>query len=356
MYKTIIKYTAALLILTTLFFSLQRLLTPKYMSDIYDGALISEYYPEPKNHSVIFIGDCEVYQNFSPHELFNEYGITSYIRGGASQTMWQSYYLLADTLRYEKPDVVVLSVLGMGKAESVSEPYNRLNIEGMRLSAAKLNAIEASAFDGEKKINYLFPIFRYHDRWKELTGDDFKYFFRKDNVGLNGYLMRSETVPVTIEPQGARLVDYTLPPVCFEYLDKMRELCEKKGIQLILIKSPSIWPYWYEQWDEQVSEYARRYSLLYYNLLKMHDETGIDYNTDTANAGRHMNVYGAEKLSRWLGGELIERFNITDFRNDIEIAAIWAKKTRDYNDLKAVQLREFEQNGEISTVIYKKTK
>ncbi|MCL1788890.1 MAG: SGNH/GDSL hydrolase family protein [Oscillospiraceae bacterium] len=354
--KKIIKYTAVFLIFGFIFFSSQRLLTPKYMSEIYDGALIGEYYPEPKNHSVIFIGDCEVYQNFSPHELFREYGITSYIRGGASQTIWQSYWLLEDTLKYETPDVVVFSVLSMGKSESVSEPYNRLNIEGMRLSSAKMRAIESSAFDGEKKINYVFPIFRYHDRWRELTRDDFKYFFRSDQVGLNGYLMRSETEPATVFPEGARLVDYALPEICWAYLDKMRELCESHGIELILVKSPSIWPYWYEQWDSQVTEYADRYNLLYYNLLKLCDETGIDYQTDTANAGKHMNVHGAEKLSRWLGGELLKRFSLTDYRGDSNTALVWERKMRDYNSLKATQLTEFREHGEISTVTYVKSK
>ncbi|MCL2071817.1 MAG: SGNH/GDSL hydrolase family protein, partial [Oscillospiraceae bacterium] len=195
-----IKYIIVLVVFTGIFFSLQRLLTPKYMSDVFDGALIGEYYAEPKNHSVIFVGDCEVYQNFSPHELFREYGITSYIRGGASQTVWQSYWLLKDTLKYETPQVVVLSVLGMAKAEPVSEPYNRLNIDGMRLSAAKMGAVKSSAVSGEKKLSYVFPIFRYHERWRELSSEDFKYFFRSENVGLNWYLMRSETIPVTVFP------------------------------------------------------------------------------------------------------------------------------------------------------------
>lgn len=351
----IIKYAACLVLLAVIFFSLQRLLTPKYMSDVYDGALPGEYYGETKNHSVVFIGDCEVYQNFSPHTLFNEYGITSYIRGGASQTIWQSYWTLKDTLRYEKPQVVVLSVLGMGKEHSVSEPYNRLNIDGLRFSAAKLGAVRSSAVDGESTLSYVFPIFRYHERWKELNKDDLRYFFRSDNVGLNGYLMRCETKPVTIFPPGDRLEDYTLPEICFDYLDKIRELCGDNGIELVLMKSPSIWPYWYEQWDIQIKDYADKHGLLYYNLLNMHDETGIDYDTDTANAGLHMNVHGAEKLSVWLGKELTERFDFTDYREVPAVMEEWQRKTDDYNRLKQIQLKEFEQQGKISTVVYKKS-
>ena len=55
---------------------LQRLLMPKYMGDIVEGALISEYYKETTDHDVIFVGDCEVYENFSPITMWEDYGIT----------------------------------------------------------------------------------------------------------------------------------------------------------------------------------------------------------------------------------------------------------------------------------------
>ena len=69
------------------------------MSDIVEGAMIAEYYEEEKNHDVIFIGDCEVYDSFIPAVLWEEYGIPSYIRGSAQQLIWQSYYILEETLQ-----------------------------------------------------------------------------------------------------------------------------------------------------------------------------------------------------------------------------------------------------------------
>ena len=123
----------ALFILTSLWF-LQRLLMPKYMGQIVEGALIAEYYEETTKHDVIFIGDCEVYENISPITLWEEYGITSYIRGSAQQLIWQSYYLLEETLKIEKPKVVVFNVLAMQYNEPQKEAYNRMTIDGMRWS------------------------------------------------------------------------------------------------------------------------------------------------------------------------------------------------------------------------------
>lgn len=149
---------------------LNALFMPKYMSDIPEGALIAEYYREEAGHDVVFIGDCEVYENFSPDLLWREYGIPSYIRGSAQQLIWQSYYLMEETLKYETPKVMVFNVLSMKYGEPQSEAYNRLNLDGMRLSRQKLAAVRASMTEEESFLSYLFPLLRYHTRWNELSG------------------------------------------------------------------------------------------------------------------------------------------------------------------------------------------
>ena len=96
--KVIVILVTVAIIIAVLYF-LQKLLVPKYVDGIVEGALVAEYYQEEnKDFDVIFIGDCEVYENFSPVALWEEYGINSYIRGSAEQYIFQSYYLLEDTL------------------------------------------------------------------------------------------------------------------------------------------------------------------------------------------------------------------------------------------------------------------
>ena len=140
------------LILAAGLWLLNALFMPKYMSDIPEGALIAEYYKEETGHDVIFIGDCEVYENFSPDLLWREYGLTSYIRGSAQQLIWQSYYLMEETLNYETPKVMVFNVLSMKYGEPQSEAYNRLNLDGMRLSPQKIAAVLDAQRAGDRFI------------------------------------------------------------------------------------------------------------------------------------------------------------------------------------------------------------
>ncbi len=328
-------------------FLLQQLFMPKYMSDIPEGAFVAEYYKETTDHEVIFVGDCEVYENFSPITLYEDYGITSYIRGSAQQLTWQSYYLLEDTLRYETPKVVVFNVLALKYNEPQSEAYNRMSIDGMRFSMSKVNDIKASMTDDENMVEYLFPILRYHSRWSDLSLEDIKYMFHRDKVSHNGYYMRVDVRPVEDFPEPDPLADYTLGSYAMGYLDKMRKLCEENGIALVLVKSPSLYPYWYDEWDEQIVEYADEYGLDYLNMVDAADEIGIDYSTDTYDAGLHMNLSGAEKLSEYFGEYLVENYDLSDYRDDGEYADVYAEKIRFYEDMEAAQYAELDEYGEI---------
>ena len=333
---------ALLSVFLTLLWLLQCLLCPKYMMDNKEGALIGEYYANAGNNDVIFIGDCEVYENFSPITLWEEYGITSHIRGSPQQTIWQSYYLLEEIFRYETPKVVVFNVLSMKYDtpestgnQSRREAYNRMTLDGMRWSSSKVKAIFTSMTEEEKEweslITYLFPIFRYHSRWSQLTKEDFTYLFQRDTVGVNGYLMQTGVKPAGDAYTEAPLTYYTFGENSVSYLDKITALCKKHGTKLLLIKAPSLSPVWWPEWDAQMARYAEDHSLTYINLLSHQEEIGIDWNTDTYDAGLHLNVHGAEKAARWLGRILSEDFQVPDRREEAEISRLWAEKVKNYN-------------------------
>lgn len=331
MKKIMLKIVPTLVVVILVLALLQELLMPKYMTDIIEGAMIEEYYDSEKNHDVLFLGDCEVYETFSPCRLWEKYGISSYVRGSAQQLIWQSYYLLEDSLRYETPEVVVFNIMSLMHEGPENEAYNRMTIDGMRWSSAKWNSIQASMTEDENALDYVFPILRYHTRWSELTEEDFTYLFHRDKVTFEGYYMRVDVRPVTYIPDHKVLADYTFADYPMEYLDKMRELCEENGIELVFVKAPSLFPHWYDEWDAQVDDYAEKYGITYYNFLELAEEVGIDYTTDTYDAGMHMNLSGAEKLSDYLGKKLVEEHGVTVRSGDKAYADIWEPKVEAYN-------------------------
>ena len=332
---------SAVIILVSLFF-LQRLLMPKYATDVVEGALIAEYYGEEKDHDVIFIGDCEVYENFSPAVLWRDFGINSYIRGSAQQLIWQSYYLLEDTLRYEKPQTVIFNVLALQYNEPQREAYNRMTLEGMKWSGSKVNAIRASMMPEEHFLDYVFPLLRYHSRWSELGAEDVEYMFNSPRISHNGYYMRVDVKPAENVPEGRILADYRFGENAWAYMDRITALCRENDIQLILVKAPSLYPYRYDQWEEQIEGYAAENDLLYVNFLELIEETGLDFATDTYDAGLHLNLSGAEKITEYLGEVLRQEAGLEDRRGEEHLSQVWDGKLAAYEQEKERQYEEMK--------------
>lgn len=400
--KQVFGLLISLAVFGVFFAGIQRLVVPKYMGMVVEGNFTQEYYREESSHDVLFLGNCEVYENISPITLWEEYGITSYIRGNAQQLAWHSYYMLEDTLRYETPKAVIYNVQALTHAEPQREEYNRMALDGMKWSKTKFDAIQASMCKGEHMLDYIFPLLRYHQRILDLSKSDLTYYWHKRKVTHNGYYMRIDVLPVSesdvadptwllgnqeeVTPEedeqssdgsddfiddpwgdieGAdeeeeEITDDTNMPVLDDskegepfgsypltYLDKIRSLCEEKGIQLILIKAPSLAPRWYPSDNDQVTAYAEKHGLPYINFYDLLEETGIDYETDTYDGGLHMNLSGADKLSACLGNRLAGQYGITDHRNDSKLAAAYEKKIAFYEEMKQAQQEELDKYGKI---------
>ncbi len=335
MKKRILIILSAVLVFAMVLGLCQRLVMPKY-TDNPEGALIAEYYAEAGNHDVIFVGDCEVYESIVPAVLWEQYGISSYIRGSAQQLVWHSYYLLEETLRYEVPKAVVFNVLSLKYGTPQSEAYNRMTLDGMKWSKSKVGAIRASMTEGEHAIEYVFPLLRFHSRIGSLTGDDVRYMFRSPTVSDSGYLMQTGIVPQTDFSEGLEQLDYTIEDNAWLYLNKMRTLCEDNGIELILMKAPTnSWMYWWhDEWEQQVVDYADRYGLSYYNFIPESEAIGLDWSTDTYDGGLHLNVYGAEKLTRYFGEILQNEHGLSDRRAESDLCEAWTARIEIYKQRK----------------------
>ena len=365
---------------------------PKYTgeSSPLEGNFTSEYYEEESLHDVIFLGDCEVYENFDPIYLWENFGITSYIRGNAQQQLWHSYYILEDTLRKETPKAVVFNVQELMYDKPQKEEYNRMTFDGMEWSLSKVKGIMASKFSNEELIEYVFPILRYHSRILELDKDDFEYFFKKRHITHNGYYMRVDVLPASksqetdidwlYESYGygknekeekteediydpwadidtgdeeeqvipyKNTKDQPFGDMPMKYLDKIRLLCEENDIDLILIKAPSLAPIWYDGYNEQVVEYAKKNNLQYINFYEKIEELGVDYEEDTYDGGLHMNYSGAKKLSKYMGEILSEEYGIEDKRKDETLSKIYGEKKEFHDKMIEDQNKELKEFGKI---------
>lgn len=345
--KRLLYACISLLFLWATLWLLGRLTLPKYTRGILEGGLIDDYYEETASHQVLFIGDCEVYESFTPPTLFRDFGYSSFIRGSAQQLIWQSRYLLEESLRLEQetPKAVVLSVCSMRYASPQSESYNRMSLDGMKPSLEKWRAVKASLTAEESAFSYLLPLLRYHDRLTQLEKEDIQYLFTPYLQSHNGYLMRCDVQPYTRLPKPPPLEERDFSPLCYAHLDAIVELCKQRDIPLILVKSPCLYPAWYAPWDEALSAYADRQGVVYVNAIEHMEQMGVDLNTDTYDGGMHLNCSGAEKYTYWFAKNYLAPLGLEDERADTRKAALYEEKWQTYEQEKRAQAQEIEQYG-----------
>ena len=234
-----------IILIIFLVITLNRIFIPKYINENRDGRITQEYYPFSKYCDVMFVGSSTVYSGIDPRILWEDDGISSYIRANASQTMWISYYMTEDAIKCHKPELVCLDMTFIKYDDDfVEEPSTRKSLDGMRLSASKINCVKASMGEDEKIAEYIVPLFRFHSRWKELTWDDIRYAWYFKNVTKNGHLPDDTT-----DPAESNVLEYfgsadSISPKNEEYLRKTIELCRDNDVQIMLFKMPSLSGNW----------------------------------------------------------------------------------------------------------------
>ncbi|MCR4924144.1 MAG: hypothetical protein K5931_09085 [Lachnospiraceae bacterium] len=335
--------TEAVLLIIFVWF-LNRLFMPKYVSENRDGRISREYYKEKLDTDIIFVGSSTVYSGINPIILWEDKGYTSYDRSNASQTMWTSYYMIEDAIRYNKPKLVALDV-GFIKYDDdfTEEPSNRKAIDGMRLSSSKIKCIEAAKGEEERLIEYIFPVLRFHTRWKEFKLEDLIYTFKDEEVTNNGFIIdpkRTKNLPPRENGRYIHGEEVDISPKNWEYLMKIINICRENDVELFLMKVPSYSDNWSLKYDRLIDELGEEYGISYLNFDELDETIGFDYLIHSPDEGSHLNTEGAELFTYYLGDYIEENYNIPSHRGEEKYEEVWGKKSRRYKEMLALAIEK----------------
>ena len=324
--RKIVTFIIKAVVIILFVITLNKVFMPKYINENKDGRITEEYYRTSKYSDVIFAGSSTVFSAVNPAILWDEQGISSYVRANASQTMWISYYMIEDAIHTRKPDMVCLDVTFIKYDDDfVEEPSTRKAVDGMRWSSSKYDCIRASMGEDEKMMEYVVPLFRFHTRWKELKWDDIRYAWYNKPVTLNGYIFDNNT-----EPADSDVIEYTgsfdsISPKNEEYLRRAIEECLNSNVRIMLFKTPAYSDNWSDELDVLIGNIANEYGISYRNFDKDVVDIGLDPATDTPDKGAHLNSKGAVKFSAYIADLLRKDYDIPDRRDDKGYVNYWNK-------------------------------
>lgn len=332
----LIKVVCFLLIGIVLFCVATNIVVPKWVTpaDNRMSYIMQGFYKEPKNSlDVIFMGNSDVYRGVSPITLWDEYGIASYNYVSSGQRMWTAYYMLVESLKYQKPELIVLNMDSAFNESQSSESNYRKVFDNMKLSKNKIDAITDPVFQNKKSeiFSYIFPIYRFHSRWSELETKDFTKAFKRTKFDYKGLDLTVDVKPYTKNDYMQRdTTEKQIGEKCDKYLNKIINICKENNIQLLLIELPSA-DSWSQDLSNKTTEFAKQHELEFIDLNLLLNEMDFSWQTDTADGGDHLNVYGAEKVSKYLGKILKENYSIKDRKEDKAYES-WYNSSKIYHE------------------------
>lgn len=291
---------------------------------------MSEFYNEEKDSiDVLILGSSEAYSSFSPMQIWDESGVTSYNLSSASQSIPNSYYLLKEGIRTQHPKMVVLEIYTMYyEMDYHSIPRLHQGMDCIPLNGNKFEMMRdylSRTLSWRDQLEFVFPIIAYHTRAYDLESKDFNVKKRY----LRGYLPRNG-VEVCEIPELVRETK-EIPELNMEYMEKIVETCETEGIELILCKTP-VGNYKAHHNNaaiyNSVEEYAKEKDIAYIDFNKHIEEIDINYATDFYDKV-HVNTLGAQKVTTYLTEYMKNNYNVIDHRNDSQYES-WNEDSEKY--------------------------
>lgn len=259
-----------------------------------DEALALGILREPENSiDVLFIGDSEAYSAFSPLQMWEEYGFTSYVCATPGQQMPYGNTLLRRVTSAQKPQVIVI------ETDMVYESFNYEN------------AIRRTFQD-------LFPVFEYHDRWKALIagGKLSKESAVIAKTDTKGFRTSEKTSPASSVSHMTESTEVqAIPNLSDQYLRRMIAYCREIGAVPLLVSAPST-VNWSTPKHNGIAAFAQSVGVDYIDLNAEPTKVDIDWRHDTRDAGDHLNYTGAKKVSSFIGAYLSEKYHLVDRRGD----------------------------------------
>jgi hypothetical protein len=307
-FKRTVRIIIFILCFAVLFSRVSNILERKSLEGAWNMTLkVGGFYNEPEDSmDVMFFGSSHMYCSIDPTMLERQTGLKSYVFATQQQPLWISYHYLKEALKTQSPETVVLEVhMVVQEEDYADEGTLHSAVNPIKLSRNKVEMVYAAVPHGERR-NYILDIFKYHDRWEELTREDFtlEHFDALDP--LRGYV-RLETVTVIEARDELESVVSASEPMdkSMEYLEKFIELSREEGFELILFKAPSNATVEEKKLYNAVEALASENGLTYVDFNMHYEPLGLDMTTDFYDR-RHLNVNGVAKFVPYFGTFLMD--------------------------------------------------
>lgn len=329
--------------------------------DSYNRLKFHEFYAAD-DYDIVCIGPSSTVNSFVPQVADELLGANTFNLGTTSQQMEGTYYLTLETLKRQKPKLIVLDV--------------SFAILSRKVGALKATQLITDYMKGWNKFRYItdavsrdnwLTMFsrtcRYHDvsaaeirdNLKAKLSADYRSYANHSDVytNYNSYVGKGYTrhekenagFSYFMYAEGDDHFDYVddrIVPAQLEYLRKTLALCKEQGVPVVLMSYPKSQFFLktsgdYDSMHNRIRDIGAEYGVEYFDMAMIRD---VEWTDELMGNLDHCAPEGAklatEYLCRYIQGEEIPMVSSIREKYNRDIDGIWY--TQEYLDEDTVEL------------------
>jgi len=319
--------------------------------NMYRNTIQGLYSERDNSLDVVCIGGSSTSTFWEPYEAWGKWGMTSYDLSTDSMTPALIKYLMAETLKTQTPKVFVVDLRAIDVREEDKSYYTEASIrvvtDSMRYSMNRNSAIRyAMSIEEPEKVNDISlyaDLIKYHSNWQTLTRDNFVYAFSKVRSYYKGFNIYKKEYHMPLEKKDYSQVERREPlsDETEQILIDILKYCRDNKLSVLFVVNP----FWQKSDITKarynyVSDLITQYGYTFLNTNDYYKEMDIDFSHDFYNHD-HVNIYGADKYTLFLGEYIMNNYDISDKRDD-KMYSYWNEEYVEWKKAAVLQKSEID--------------
>lgn len=313
-----------------------------------DVQLRKSFYAERKNSlDAVYIGGSVCFMSWVPYVAWDACGFTSYSLGLSRLDSFYVLPMVREVLAYQSPDVLLLDLRPFQYAgEKTKKKETGLELSStLPLYAPNRYEVALKAYqfaDNVEKADtidsFLFDLIRYHGRWRDINQDSFTWLIKGQKASeTKGYRFKPGLKTLSLSDLTSVSDMLAVDKQAETDLINLLTYLQARGQKAMFLVTS------YQESAKERSQYnylasvIQSYGFDYLNLNDFNGQMRMDPEHDYYDI-RHLNIFGAEKYSKYVATYVAAKYHLADHRNDAAFSA-WAQGYVQWEGL-AAQMKE----------------
>lgn len=296
----------------------------------WDRDNITGLYSEKANSlDMIYIGGSACFVYWEPLRAFEKYGFTSYNYAHDTMSPVEIKYLIEETRKTQNPDLYLIDL----RPFQYGDEYNTNgNIQDMYLEAPIRNAIMGMDFspnrdrliseivkNGDSKLSYYFDFIKYQSEFKTnvFAPYHFSFYNNRINNTNKGFVFITDVSSVDYTNYNSVTEMEKIPDDVNAYFIDLLDYCKDKELNVLFIVHSYMQTKQHKKEYNYMKQVIDEYGFGFLNTNDYFEEIGYDTENDFYN-NNHVNVFGAEKYTDFVGNYIVSNYTMPDKRGNLE--------------------------------------